>query len=89
MKVALILAGTIAVVLVLAFLPNILARVLDPRHMKVIRAHCEAVGLSDIEVKAWPNHYGVSFHKDGNKHYAKCRVVKGVIRWKGKAPEQF
>lgn len=83
MKVALILAGTIAVVLVLAVLPNILARLLDPRNMKLIRAHCEAVGLSDIEVKAWPNHYGVSFHKDGNKHYAKCRVVKGVYQMEG------
>ena len=84
-----ILAGTVIVLLLLAFLPNIVSRVMDPRNIKVIRAHCEAVGLSDVEIKLWPNHYGVSFRKNGKRHYAKCRVARGVIKWKGKAPEQF
>jgi len=89
MTAALILAATIAAVLALAFLPSILSRVLDPANMKLIRAHCEALGLSDIDVQAWPNHYGVSFRKNGKKHYARCRVAGGMIKWKGNAPEQF
>lgn len=89
MKVALILSATVMVLLILAFLPTILTRVLDPRNMKVIRAHCEAAGLTDVEIKPLPNHYGVSFRKNGKRHYAKCRVTGGVVKWKGKAPEQI
>jgi len=89
MKVALILSGTVIVLLLLAFLPNILTRVMDPGNMRVIRAHCDAVGLSDVEIKRWPNHYGVSFRKNGKRHYAKCRVAGGTIKWKGKSPEQY
>jgi hypothetical protein len=89
MKAALIVIATVAVILLLVFLPNVLGMFLDPRNTKLIQARCDAAGVSDIKIKAWPNHYGVSFRKNGQRHYAKCRVASGVIKWKGRAPEDF
>jgi hypothetical protein len=39
--------------------------------------------------RSWANHYGVAFEKNGKKGYAKCRVSRGVIKWKGQAPEEL
>lgn len=77
----------VLLVLLLAFLPAILAKVLDPRNSKVIREHCEQLRFSEINVKAWPNHYGASFRKKGRACYAKCVVRGGTVRWKGTPPE--
>jgi len=79
----------VVILLLLVFLPTILARVLDPINARRIRAYCESVGCSVTEIKPFPNHYGVSFEKNGKKGYAKCRVSKGGIRWKGKSPQEF
>jgi hypothetical protein len=27
--------------------------------------------------------------RTAKRHYAKCRVASGVIKWKGQAPEEF
>ena len=80
-----ILIGIVAAILLLAFLPNLL----DYRNIRIIRERCEVIGLSEVEIKIWRNHYGVSFSKDGQRYYAKCLVVKGIVEWKGNAPEQF
>ena len=77
----------VAVCLVLmAFLPATLARILDPLNAKRIRAYCAKVGVTDVEVQPFPNHYGVRFRKNDQKHYAKCTVARGRIKWKGPSP---
>jgi hypothetical protein len=72
----------------LAFLPALLTKVLDPLNAKRIQAHCAAVGVTDVEVQPFPNHYGVHFRKDDRKHYAKCTVAGGKIKWKGPSPAE-
>lgn len=77
----------VGIMAVLAMVPFALGRVLDPLNMWRIRMRCEAAGFTVVEIKAWPNHYGVSYQKEGKQHYAKCRVVGRNIKWQGKIPE--
>ena len=74
---------------IVMFLPLILAKVLDPLNVWRIRSRCQELGVSDVEIQVWPNHYGVTFQKDGQKHYAKCIVKGRTIKWKGKSPDEF
>jgi hypothetical protein len=73
----------------LAFLPALLSAVLDSMNRRRIVRYCVQRGMENVEVKAWPNHYGVSFSKAGQRHYAKCRVVLTRIEWKGTPPEDM
>jgi hypothetical protein len=77
----------VAIMAVLAKVPFVLGRVLYPLNMRRIKTRCEAAGFTDIKIKAWPNHYGVSYQKEGKQHHAKCRVVGRNIKWQGKTPE--
>jgi hypothetical protein len=83
--------GFIALMLFLGALPKIIARISDPPRMKRIQRYLESVGCTDIQIKPWPNHYGVHFTMDGKKLYAKCRVdVKAdKIVWVGKPPVEL
>lgn len=82
------LCGFLALMFFLGALPRIIARISDPPRMRYIQQHFESAGCSDIQIKPWPNHYGVHFVKDGKKLYAKCRVdmKAGKIIWIGQAP---
>jgi len=82
-----LLLGLVGLLFLLAYLPDLLAKVLDPRNERIIRDHCESLGLNDVSLKAWPNHYGVYYRHAGKKLYAKCRVTKGNVVWLGHAPE--
>jgi len=82
-----IVGGIVALLALVAFLPLMLSWVLDPWNMRVIRSKCRALGLSDIEIKPFPNHYGVHFVRNGVKQYAKCSVRLGRIRWRSNNPE--
>lgn len=77
------LLGCVAVVV---FLPQILSAVLDPVNERHIRDYCNEVGVTDVKVKPFPNHYGVEYWKGGRKCYSKCKVVGGKIHWKGSSP---
>lgn len=74
---------------VLAYLPLILARFLDPFNATRIRKYCAEVGVTDVEIQPFPNHYGVHFRKNDRKHYAKCRVSWGKVTWKGPSPAEI
>jgi hypothetical protein len=87
MAALLVLLGVAGMFFAVVFLPNILAKVLDPRNEKIIRVQCETLGFDGVSVKPWPNHYGVSYHRDGKKLYARCRVKKGLVVWLGQAPK--
>ncbi len=76
------------VLLAIVFLPSILGGIVYPIDVLRIRGHCRKMRVSNVEIKAWPDHYGVSFHKDGQKLYAKCTVGR-TIRWMGKSPGEF
>ena len=76
----------VGIMVVLMLVPTVLARVLDPIHTKRIKSFCKAGGCMAVEVKAWPNHYGVTFQKGSQQHHAKCRVVGLSIKWQGKDP---
>jgi hypothetical protein len=78
----------VAFMLFLGALPKIIALLSDPPRIKRIRQFFEAAGCTEIEIKPWPNHYGVRYIKDGLKQYAKCRVnmKAGTIEWIGGAP---
>jgi hypothetical protein len=89
MKLLIILGIFVAVMAFLAFLPSLLSLVLDPFNSSRVKAYCERIGCTDIEIKAWPNHYGVKFKNNGIKHYAKCRVIGLKIKWVGKNPEEI
>lgn len=89
MRILIGLGIFVGIMVFLAFLPTMLGWVLDPLNSRRIRSHCEAVGVAVLEIKPFPNHYGVSFETNGKKEYAKCRVVGRSIKWKGKAPEEF
>jgi hypothetical protein len=79
----------IGLLALLAFLPTILSFVLDPLYIWQIRRYCAQRRLENVEIKAWPNHYGVHFSSGGQKKYAKCSVIFGKIRWKGPSPEHL
>ena len=72
----------------LAFLPFLLSLVLDPFNISKVKSYCETVGYTDIEIKVWPNHYGVKFKNNGKKHYVKCRVIGLKIKRVGKSAEK-
>jgi hypothetical protein len=76
------------VLLGIVFLPSILGVLIYPVNVCRIRSRCRKMDVSDVEIKAWPDHYGITFHKDGQKLYAKCTVGRR-IRWLGKSPEEF
>jgi hypothetical protein len=79
-------AWVAAFIALLAFLPTLLAKILDPLNARRIRAYCVEVGVTNVEIQPFPNHYGVHFTKDDRKHYAKCTVARGRIKWKGPSP---
>jgi hypothetical protein len=78
------IAGCVAA---LAVLPSVLASVLDPLNVARIRRYCRRIGVSEVSIEVFPNHYGVHFRKNDQKHYAKCLVKGGQIKWKGVSPE--
>lgn len=82
------LAWVAACLALLAFVPSLLAKVLDPLNARRIRAHCAEAGATDVDVEPFPNHYGVHFVKNERKHYAKCTVAGGKIKWKGSSPAE-
>lgn len=73
----------------LVFFPAILSKVLDPINVRTIRKRLHQLGITDVEVKAWPNHYGVTCVKNGQKHYLKCVVTGRKVEWKGTEPEKL
>lgn len=83
------LAWVGACLVLLMFLPSILATVLDPLNARRIRSYCEGAGARDVEVKPFPNHYGVHFSKNDRKHYAKRKIMRGKIVWKGPSPAEI
>jgi hypothetical protein len=86
MRILLILGITAAVLLFLAFLPALLSSVLDPLNTRRIRKLCAEQGVEVIEIKPWPNHYGVRYLSGGKSVYAKCVVTPRRIRWLTNAP---
>jgi hypothetical protein len=81
----LILVGAIAV---LAFLPVVLGWIIDPINAWRIRRFCVARGVEPLEVKPFPNHYGVHYLRGGVKVYAKCKPRgRGGIEWLSNEPD--
>jgi len=64
----------------LAVLPAVLAKVLDPINSRRISRHLAESGATDISIEPFRNHYGARFLRDGVRHYAICRVVKGKVK---------
>lgn len=71
----------------LAYLPDLLAKVLCPGEERIIRGQGKPRGPNDVSVKPWANHYRVSLRQAGKKLYAKCRVTKGNAVWLYHPPE--
>ena len=82
------LAWVAAFMVLLAVLPTLLMKILDPLNVRRIRAYCIEVGVTNVEIQPFPNHYGVHFTKNDRKHYAKCKVTRGKIEWKGPSPAE-
>ncbi len=74
---------------VIAFLPAILTSVLAPINIGGIRLHCNSLGVSQVEIQLCPNHYAVTFQKNGQKYSAKCTAKGRSIKWKGPGPDEF
>ena len=72
----------------LAFLPVVLGWILDPLNAWRIRRYCVARGFEPLDVKPFPNHYGVHYLRDGVKVYAKCKTRGlGGIEWLSNEPD--
>ena len=81
-------AWGLACIGILAVLPSVLAKVLDPINSRRIFRHLRDTGATDISIEPYPNHYGVRFLRDGVAYYAKCRVVKGKVKVSERASAQ-
>jgi hypothetical protein len=79
----------VAVLALLAAIPTLLGLLLDPLNSRRIRNYCADLGLENVSIKAFPNHYGVEGTRDGRTIYAKCRVVGTKIKWKGSSPSDL
>jgi hypothetical protein len=84
-----IVGGVFVVALGLLFAALLLLRASQPFTVRCIRSYCEAQGCTEVEVKSWSNHYGVSLVKSGSKHYLRCRGILRNITWLGSRPEQL
>ena len=89
MRLLYIALAFVAVFALLAAIPTLLGLFLDPLNSKRIRNYCASLGLENVSVKTFPNHYGVEGTKDGRTIYAKCRVVGRRIKWKGVPPVEL
>lgn len=81
-----VLIGLALVFVLMGAFPWLLSLVWDTRNKRIIHAHCQALGFTDVEIKLWPNHYGVTFKREGQSHYAKCKVKRRQVQWLGKTP---
>jgi hypothetical protein len=81
------LAWVVGSIAFVAYLPMLLEKALDPINSNRIREYCSKVGATNVEIRAFPNHYGVHFQKSDKRHYAKCIVTRGQIKWNGLSPE--
>jgi hypothetical protein len=88
-KIAIIIVTGGGILLALAALPSGLAFLVDKIAAAFIRRACEAAGCVVLEIKPWPNHYGVKVTKDGVKHYLKAVGSFGKIQWKGAGPSDL
>jgi len=87
--VVIALAGFIAVMALLGFIPSLFALIFDPLNKKKITAACKKANCEVTEIKAWPNHYGVRVNKNNETHYLKCRVSLKGITWQGNEPDRL
>jgi hypothetical protein len=88
-KIGVIVLTVGGVLLALAALPSGLALFVDKISASRIRRTCEAAGCIVVEIKPYPNHYGVKVTKDGVRHYLKAVGSFGKIQWKGSAPSEL
>ena len=81
----LMLAGGTAVLIFL--LIPIFVKLSDRLAFRAARRYCQETGLEFVEAKAWPNHYGLYFRKDGQRHYASFDFERNrTITWKKGSP---
>ena len=84
-----IIGGLFAVAFGLFFAAVLFLRASQPFTVRCIRSYCEAQGCTEVEVKSWPNHYGVSLVKNGSKHYLRCSGILRKITWLGTRPDEL
>jgi hypothetical protein len=89
MRFLYIALGFVVVMAVFAAVPTLLGLLLDPLNMRRIRTYCSGLGLENVSITPYPNHYGVEAIKGGRRIYAKCSVVGKKIKWKGPAPSEL
>ena len=83
------LCGLGAFIVLYLLLPAI-GLIINPVNSQAIRKHLEALGATNISVRAYRNHYGVRFTANGESHYAKCLVLsRGTFKWKGQSPAEM
>jgi hypothetical protein len=74
MRFLYIALGFVVVMAVLAAVPTLLGLILDPLNMRRIRTYCSGLGLENVSITPYPNHYGIEAVKHGRRIYAKCSV---------------
>lgn len=79
----------VALFALIGALPSLLAKMVDPRNAEIIRVYCQGIGISEVTVRPFPNHYGVRFRADDRRFHARCTVAGGKLRWKGKSPQDL
>lgn len=85
--IGLILFIVSASVLLLIIAVGVGVTVYDRWALAAARKYCDAAGLEYIEAKAFPNHYGLYFRKDGKRLYASYDFERNrTITWKKGSP---
>lgn len=82
-----ILIAIIALIFFFIGVVWILGKYGDYKSIKTAEQYCKENGLEVKEIKAFPNHYGLYFKKDGKSYYANYDFVfkKGIV-WKRGSP---
>ena len=61
----------------------------DRQETRAIRVYCTAHGCERVQVKVYPNHYGVTFYKAGRRFYGKCIPGKLGLEWLENDPKSL
>lgn len=65
----------------------VMVRVYDRLALKAARKYCEEVGLEFIEAKAFSNHHGLYFRKEGKRLHASDDFQRNqTITWRKGSP---
>ena len=82
-----IILSIVGLVLLLIVVFKAMAKLADQKATRTANEYCKLNGLDFLEVKPFPNHYGLYFKHDGKRYYANFDFeMPNKITWKKGSP---